>query len=79
MKKLEDYLEEHLKGIFGDNNVERNWDVAKKAQDCYNRRDLYAPRLDFAIGPFNISANIERNLAKINTAYNKYYSLDKYP
>ena len=41
------------------------WDVAKNATDEYTR-SLYSPRVDLAIGPFNINGDIENNNSSIN-------------
>jgi len=43
----------YLKTIFGENNVKKEWNVAKDSRDDYTR-ELYSPRLDVAVGPFNI-------------------------
>jgi hypothetical protein len=53
-----------LERVFGKENVKKNWDVAKDSEDMYTR-ELYAPRLDYAVGPFNISKSKE-DLIKIN-------------
>jgi hypothetical protein len=53
-------LFEKLKCIFGDANIEKEWDVARNSQDDFTR-DIYCPRLDIALGPFNIDKQIETN------------------
>jgi hypothetical protein len=50
--------------IFGEDNVKKEWSVTKDSQDGY-ARGLYAPRLDIAVGPFNINGRIEENNAAI--------------
>ncbi len=45
--------------------VEKEWDAAKNSADSYGRT-LYCPRLDIAVGPFNIDGNIEKNNLNIN-------------
>lgn len=50
--------------IFGEDNVKKEWSVTKDSQDGY-ARGLYAPRLDIAVGPFNIDGRIEENNAAI--------------
>ncbi len=56
-----------LKRIFGEHNVRKEWDVAKDAQDDYTR-ELYCPRIDVAVGPFNIDDNVGSNNLKIESA-----------
>jgi len=63
-----------LKQLFGNENVIQEWDVAKNSQDAYTR-ELYCPRVDFAVGPFNIDANIDYNNMLIERAYQKYRRL----
>ena len=42
--------------MFGENNVIKEWPSSKNAGDWLRRidNDIYVPRLDIAIGPFNI-------------------------
>lgn len=55
-----------LKVIFGENNVEKEWNAAKNSEDDFTR-ELYCPRLDIAVGPFNIHRNVyEDNLLITN-------------
>lgn len=55
---------EKLKIIFGEDNVKNEWNVAKDSQDDYGRH-LYCPRIDVAVGPFNISGEITRDNQRI--------------
>lgn len=57
-----------LKRIFGEGNVKREWDVAKNSRDAYTR-ELYCPRIDYVVGPFNIDANVYQNGQIINDYY----------
>lgn len=50
--RLQEEIALLLKEIF--NEVILEWDVAKKSEDKYNR-EIYCPRLDIAVGPFNIT------------------------
>jgi len=63
-----------LKRSFGDENVIKEWDVAKNSKDAYTR-ELYCPRVDFAVGPFNIDANIDYNNKLIEESCQKYKEL----
>jgi hypothetical protein len=46
-----------LSQLFQPSQIEKEWDVAKKSRDAYTRK-LYCPRIDIAVGPFNINRNI---------------------
>lgn len=74
-----------LRGVFGENNVKKEWDVAKNSQDAFTRQ-LYCPRLDIAVGPFNINGNIYTNNEEIDRALSdrrdfisKLFALSEYP
>lgn len=47
--------------------VEKEWSVWKNATDDAQRlkHKMYAPRLDIAVGPFNIDGNVEENIKRI--------------
>lgn len=42
-----------LQQIFADEEVVKEWDTVKNDPHFSNHKDVYAPRLDIAIGPFN--------------------------
>jgi len=63
-----------LKRLFGDDNVFKEWDVAKNSEDAYTR-ELYCPRVDFGVGPFNVDANIDYNNRLIEESLRKYKRL----
>lgn len=59
---------DRLKQIFGADNVKKEWDVAKGSLDDLTR-NLYCPRFDIAVGPFNISRQVLEDYEKISQAY----------
>jgi hypothetical protein len=63
-----------LKQLFGENNVISEWNVAKLSRDDLTRR-LYCPRVDIAVGPFNIDRNLEPNNLSISEAYTSNLAL----
>ncbi len=68
--RVKDYQElvcYSLRQIFGESEVKIEWDVAKDREDDFTR-DLYCPRLDIALGPFNIDRNIDHNKSEIENA-----------
>lgn len=60
-----------LKEIFGSDQVELEWSVAKGSRDDWTR-DLYCPIIDVAVGPFNIKRDVYVDREKIDRAYLKY-------
>jgi len=60
VRAYQDLACNRLKVMFGENNVKKEWDVAKDSQDDYTR-ELYSPRLDIAVGPFNINRDLYVN------------------
>lgn len=70
--KYQNRIKESLEGIFGTNNVIKEWDVAKNSKENF-ARNLYSPRIDIAIGPFNTTIEVENNIAEINRAFNKFH------
>ena len=68
--KFQKTVHNHLMNIFGEDNLRYEWDVSRESRDALNRdfypdRELYCPRLDIAVGDFNIDGNIEHNNRKI--------------
>jgi hypothetical protein len=44
-----------LARIFGESEVKSEWSVRREAVDAFTNIGLYAPRLDIAVGPFNVT------------------------
>lgn len=57
-----------LEQIFGEKQVKKEWDVAKNARDAYTR-ELYCPKIDIAVRPFNINGKVEKNKEMIDSTY----------
>lgn len=62
-----------LKKFFGEATVKSEWDVIKDSQDDYDRKHIYGPRVDFAIGPFNI--NRQDKDEQINEIHKKFTNI----
>ena len=71
--KYQDKITKLLSKIFGEVGVEKEWDVAKNSQDDFTK-DLYCPRIDIAVGPFNITRDVENNVGTINNALGQFPS-----
>lgn len=56
VKGYQEVVFNSLKSIFGEHNVEKEWNVAKDSRDDFTR-EFYCPRLDIAVGPFHIDGN----------------------
>jgi hypothetical protein len=63
-----------LERVFGDENAIPEWDVARNSGDTLTR-ELYCPRIDFAVGPFNTDANTIENIRLINESCEKFDGL----
>jgi len=72
-----DELLELLKRCFGEDMVKKEWNIATKADDFWEilRGKSYIPRLDYAIGPFNITGSVLENIKKIDNAYMVHFNL----
>ena len=65
------HIEEKLKKIFVPQDVKREWSIWENSKDAWKRRSAYAPRLDLALGPFNLTAtNKDRDIEIIKDAAN---------
>ncbi len=47
--------------------ISTEWNVSKNSQDDFNNIEYYAPRVDIAIGPFNINRDLENNNEKFDS------------
>lgn len=62
----QDKAEHLLKKAFGSDLVQQEWPIWKGASDDWAKKMTYAPRLDIAVGPFNLtSENKEHDIQKI--------------
>jgi hypothetical protein len=66
-----------LKKVFGEHNVIPEWNVAI-SKDTLPKNLRYCPRINFAIGPFNIDGNFGYNIEQINKRYFIFESLIRF-
>ena len=64
VRGYQQFVFDSLKRIFGKNNVEQEWNAAKNSEDDFTK-ELYCPRLDVAVGPFNIQRNVYEDSLRI--------------
>ncbi len=55
-----------LMNVFPVESISPEWNVGKDSRDAFDRREYYAPRVDIALGPFNIDRQLERNNSTFN-------------
>src|SRR3989338_1211827 len=53
LKEYQEGIYNSLKEVFGEELVEKEWNVAKNSRDDLTRK-MYCPRIDIAVGPFRI-------------------------
>lgn len=70
VKKYQEKIVPQLRRMFGTNQVISEWNVAKESRDDLSRK-LYCPRIDIAVGPFNIGRKVV-NREMIENAYLRY-------
>lgn len=56
-----------LNTVFPAEEISPEWNVSKDSQDDFNNIEYYAPRVDIAIGPFNINRDLDNNNEKFNS------------
>lgn len=56
-----------LRACFPEESISPEWNVSKNSQDDFSNTEYYAPRVDIAIGPFNINRDLENNNEKYNS------------
>ncbi len=66
-----------FKPSFSPELVIPEWNVSKNSQDDFNNDEYYAPRVDIAIGPFNINRELEQNNLAFDTSMTTYNALIK--
>lgn len=71
-KKFTQILIDKLGTIFPSEQIIKEWDVGKDSGDAFNRRIYYTPKVDIAVGSFNIDQRVELNNEKINALVNKH-------
>ncbi len=52
----QEHTKEILERLFSPELVEKEWSIWKDAKDRWRNRQSYAPRLDIAVGPFNLTS-----------------------
>jgi hypothetical protein len=67
--EAEHNLEELIIDVFGE-DIERQWLISTEGNDSLSNQELhYCPRLDFAIGPFNINRSVYQDSRRILSKY----------
>ncbi len=57
-----------LRGVFGDKQVYKEFSIDTDATDVFGADAGYLPRLDLAVGPFNVTPDRDGNTEKIRAA-----------
>lgn len=66
-----------FRDIFSKDLVIPEWNASKNSEDDFNNKEYYAPRVDIAIGPFNINRELDENNTNFNSLVDKHISLLK--
>lgn len=65
-------LEDLIDDIFGQDYI-KQWPISTDGTDILSNQELhYCPRLDFAVGPFNIHLQVDEDCGKIMSAFRHY-------
>ena len=68
-EEAEQKLDGLLRSVFN-HEIISQWPISRGGIDSLSDRDIhYCPRLDFAIGPFNIDLNVDQNKTNILNTY----------
>jgi hypothetical protein len=65
-------LIDKLETIFPPDKIIKEWDVGKESGDAFDRNIYYTPKVDIAVGSFNIDQRVELNNRKINALVDKH-------
>jgi hypothetical protein len=60
-KETQAAIKEALSRVFGEGLVKSEWSVRTDATDGVFDRSVYSPRLDIAVGPFNVTRDQKNN------------------
>ena len=71
-RKFTQILIEKLETIFPPDQIIKEWDVGMDSSDAFDRRIYYTPKVDIAVGSFNIDQRVKLNNEKINALVNKH-------
>jgi len=71
-KKFTQILIDKLGTIFPPEQIIKEWDVGKESGDAFDRRIYYTPKVDIAVGSFNIDQRVELNNKKIDALVDEH-------
>jgi hypothetical protein len=61
-KEYQSRISDSFIDIFEEENVKREWDSLKDDPHLSNHKEIYGPRLDVAVGPFNSFAELDTGM-----------------
>ena len=65
-------MADKLRRIFDETLVKEEWNVAKDSSDLLQNQRMYSPRIDIAVGPFNIDFDVVSNNRNINRIFRRH-------